>query len=97
MPQPCLAVLLLIPCTTKTPDTGNTEHGQKLFYMKQPDALGNACGTIALFHAFANHMAELGPFLSFTPPSAPRAHICSYASSRLAICEDVPVHRVCFC
>lgn len=60
VPQPCLAVLLLIPCTTKTPDTGSSDHGQKLFYMKQPDALGNACGTIALFHAFANHMEELG-------------------------------------
>jgi len=62
-PQPCVALTLLFP-TEKMREYRSTqqkkieETGQhvsdKLFYVKQHDSLGNACGTIAAIHALAN-------------------------------------------
>ena len=73
-PQPCLAVILLFPSNKKvfilimnflrllnyekTSNPANYENSN-LFYIKQIPELGNACGTIALLHSFANNISSL--------------------------------------
>nr|AEV41001.1 putative ubiquitin carboxyl-terminal hydrolase family1 [Oryza minuta] len=64
VPQPVLAVIFCFPDPTQ--DASNpSQHvlitGEKetLFFIKQIESLGNACGTIALLHAVGNAYSEI--------------------------------------
>uniref|UniRef100_A0A0D9ZS51 Ubiquitin carboxyl-terminal hydrolase n=1 Tax=Oryza glumipatula TaxID=40148 RepID=A0A0D9ZS51_9ORYZ len=64
VPQPVLAVVFCFPDPTQ--DASNpSQHllitGEKetLFFIKQIESLGNACGTIALLHAVGNAYSEI--------------------------------------
>jgi ubiquitin carboxyl-terminal hydrolase L3 len=69
VPSPCIAVTLLYPCNSNMYDhVRNRERriqseGQhispNLFYMKQLDDCGNACGTIATVHSIANNLSHM--------------------------------------
>ena len=71
VPQPCLAVILLFPVSTKYVEFSKDEAGKieksgqklskNLFFMKQ--TIGNACGAIGVIHAVANIKNKL-EFLS---------------------------------
>jgi ubiquitin carboxyl-terminal hydrolase L3 len=76
VPQPVLAVLLLFPITRESEDASHAadaelsakapvEPPSQPYYMKQ--TIGNACGTIAMLHAFGNNQdalqLESGSFL----------------------------------
>lgn len=63
VPKPCLAVLMLYPCTDKISEFTQKQYDQvikeqktkvdeNLFFMEQHAM--NACGTIGLFHAMLN-------------------------------------------
>mmetsp|Transcript_5980 Transcript_5980/g.10670 ORF Transcript_5980/g.10670 Transcript_5980/m.10670 type:complete len:241 (+) Transcript_5980:92-814(+) len=73
VPQPCVALCLLFPCDNITAprraewkEKAMLEPENKdVFYLKQLDQFGNACGTIACVHAVAN-----APGVSFTKESA---------------------------
>lgn len=67
VPQPCIALVLLFPCSDKHYTFKNEEEehlkkegqtvSQNLFYMKQ--YVGNACGTIGILHALSNNTESL--------------------------------------
>eukprot|EP01129_Flabellula_baltica_P000748 TRINITY_DN10709_c0_g1_i1.p1 TRINITY_DN10709_c0_g1~~TRINITY_DN10709_c0_g1_i1.p1 ORF type:complete len:233 (-),score=56.39 TRINITY_DN10709_c0_g1_i1:14-688(-) len=62
VPQPVHAMILLFPSSAKVPFVeGTTVLGDeaKVFYLKQVDALDDACGTIAMVHALANNIESL--------------------------------------
>jgi len=63
VPQPCKAVTLLFPTAkltnfrdsqAKSIESEGQHLSKDLFYIKQHDTLGNACGTIAAVHCLAN-------------------------------------------
>lgn len=56
LPQPIYAILFLFPATAIR-NNRKTKYNQKEdpFFIKQVEGLGNACGTVALFHALANN------------------------------------------
>ncbi|KAJ6801532.1 ubiquitin carboxyl-terminal hydrolase 3-like [Iris pallida] len=70
VPKPVLAVIFLYPdtpqdlCRSRHEDepvaaSGLTECSQKVYFLKQIEALGNACGTISLLHAIGNATSEI--------------------------------------
>ena len=80
VPQPCAAVCLLFPCRDGLARGRRAELREKrraagsdsapereVFFVRQGDELGNACGTLALIHAVAN-AAHYGA-LALTPDS----------------------------
>ena len=86
VPQPCKAVLLCRPSgmnRVPRPDPSSVPGAESVnpWYMTQTDALGNACGNIAVMHAVANTInagllsvdpeSKLGAFLSATADSTP--------------------------
>lgn len=60
VPQPSVAVILLRPGGLNKIHRDVATGANAPWYMTQTDELGNACGTIAVVHALANHAAELG-------------------------------------
>ncbi|CAN6241310.1 unnamed protein product [Urochloa humidicola] len=62
VPQPVLAVILCFPdppqdasCTSDLClSSGENETQEQVYFIKQIESLGNACGTIALIHAIGN-------------------------------------------
>ena len=62
VPRPCWALCLLYPCAKVnkarrevfSDDSRYESNPGDVFYMKQHDRSGNACGTIALIHSVAN-------------------------------------------
>merc|ERR1712137_94087 len=58
-PEPCPAVILLFPSSKKTL-VQESASGDQLFFIRQLPELGNACGTIAMLHSFANNFELLG-------------------------------------
>ncbi|KAI8475782.1 MAG: peptidase C12, ubiquitin carboxyl-terminal hydrolase 1 [Monoraphidium minutum] len=78
VPQPVAAVLLLYPITSDTEAAAKADderlaaegaaagHPGGVYYLKQ--TIGNACGTIAMLHAFGNNLGAVklaeGSFLS---------------------------------
>nr|AEV41094.1 putative ubiquitin carboxyl-terminal hydrolase family1 [Oryza officinalis] len=64
VPQPVLAVVFCFPDPTqdaRNPSQHVLVTGEKetLFFIKQIESLGNACGTIALLHAVGNAYSEI--------------------------------------
>lgn len=69
VPQPTQAVVLLFPGDKGIREFGAEQHkkieesgqtvSEELFYLKQINTIGNACGTIACIHALANCSFEL--------------------------------------
>uniref|UniRef100_A0A7S4ISD1 Ubiquitin carboxyl-terminal hydrolase n=1 Tax=Vannella robusta TaxID=1487602 RepID=A0A7S4ISD1_9EUKA len=59
VPSPCVAVILLFPSNKKTPNPTSEVKNDELFYLTQIPELGNACGTIAMLHSFANNIKTL--------------------------------------
>eukprot|EP00300_Choanocystis_sp_HF-7_P041911 c8688_g1_i2.p2 GENE.c8688_g1_i2~~c8688_g1_i2.p2 ORF type:complete len:223 (+),score=42.61 c8688_g1_i2:49-717(+) len=56
VPQPSHAVILLRPSGLVKTERPTYSGDKKPWYMTQTDDLGNACGTIAMVHAMANHL-----------------------------------------
>jgi len=66
VPKPCAAVCLLFPSSAAIKEFKKKQHAQiiekgqktsdKLHYITQLDAFGNACGSIAAMHAVANSL-----------------------------------------
>lgn len=71
VPRPVAAVILLFPCTRRIYDARRVQHQalrsgrgaskEGLFFLKQVEDFGNACGTIACLHAISNcrHVAAM--------------------------------------
>jgi len=57
IPQPLLAIILLFPGNCKVGfDESKKGDDTNSFFLHQPDALEDACGTIALIHAISNNL-----------------------------------------
>uniref|UniRef100_A0A453DBQ1 Ubiquitin carboxyl-terminal hydrolase n=2 Tax=Aegilops tauschii subsp. strangulata TaxID=200361 RepID=A0A453DBQ1_AEGTS len=67
VPQPVLAVVFCFPDPPEDPAappeqvsaTEDKESLDEVYFIKQIDSLGNACGTIALLHAVGNACSEI--------------------------------------
>ncbi|KAF8660350.1 hypothetical protein HU200_057931 [Digitaria exilis] len=67
VPQPVLAVILCFPDPPQDAgypsvpfvSCGEKETKDRVYFIKQIESLGNACGTIALIHAIGNTSSEL--------------------------------------
>ncbi|KAJ1462343.1 peptidase C12, ubiquitin carboxyl-terminal hydrolase [Pelagophyceae sp. CCMP2097] len=97
IPQPCLAMCLLFPsdkiagprrAQLREASAGGV--GRHLFFVAQHDALGNACGTIAMLHALGNAQGSgfvlkeglpLARFSAATAASTPSARGDALAAS----------------
>ncbi|XP_064612959.1 ubiquitin carboxyl-terminal hydrolase-like isoform X2 [Liolophura sinensis] len=96
VPQPVLAVVLLYPSTKNSEEillgTVSESAIKELYFMKQSDTIGNACGTVALIHALANNTdtidlkpaSTLKDFLSRTKEASPEER-----ASILENCHDM--------
>ncbi|KAM0878399.1 hypothetical protein ACQ4PT_034893 [Festuca glaucescens] len=59
VPQPVLAVIFCFPDPPEVQDmTCSQETSDDVYFIKQIESLGNACGTIALLHAVGNACSE---------------------------------------
>ncbi|CAM0902313.1 unnamed protein product [Alopecurus aequalis] len=67
VPQPVLAVVFCFPDPPENPsnppeqviDTEEKETSGDVYFIKQIESLGNACGTVALLHAVGNARSEI--------------------------------------
>ncbi|KAJ1273371.1 hypothetical protein BS78_06G274800 [Paspalum vaginatum] len=67
VPQPVLAVILCFPDPPQDASyppkqllfSGGKETGDQVYFIKQIESLGNACGTVALLHAVGNASSQV--------------------------------------
>lgn len=55
----CYFCQMLLFLQTSAYDIGTVADIGNLYYTKQSDAIGNACGTVALVHALANNADKI--------------------------------------
>jgi len=59
IPQPLLALILLFPSNAKVPQEAIKGDDSNSFFLHQPKALQDACGTIAMIHAISNNLDKV--------------------------------------